>query len=143
MSGFLGRFEYQLDDKGRVSLPAAFRREAEDDAFVLMKADSPALTLLPASTWADVKRRLIEYRKSSAEARSVVRRLSANAVDVKPDKQGRILIPGWLKDEAGLDGTVLLIGALDRIEIWNPERFQASLRVGDEEFERFAPQIFG
>ena len=143
MSGFLGRFEYQLDDKGRVSLPAAFRREAQDDAFVLLRADSPALTLIPASTWAEVRARLLEYRKKSAAAKSVVRRLAANAVDVKPDKQGRILIPSWLQEEAGLDGAALLVGALDRIEIWNPERFQASLRVGDEEFERFAPQIFG
>ena len=143
MGGFLGRFEYQLDDKGRVSLPAAFRRATESESFVLLRADSEALTLLPASTWAEVQARLLEYRKSSGAAKSVVRRLAASSVEVKPDKQGRILIPSWLQEEAGLDGAVLLVGALDRIEIWNPERFKASLREGDEEFERFAPQIFG
>ncbi len=143
MGGFLGRFEYQLDDKSRVSLPAAFRRVAGDDSFVLLKDHSEALTLIPATTWTEVQKRLLEYRKSSRAAGAVVRRLVASAVEVRPDKQGRILIPTWLKEEAELDGAVLLVGALDRIEIWNPERFQVSLREGDEEFERYAPQIFG
>jgi MraZ protein len=61
---------------------------------------------------------------------------------VAPDSQGRILVPGWLKEAAELEGQVLLVGAIDRIEIWNPKRFEADVGAGAKGFERFAPQIF-
>ncbi len=143
MSGFLGRYEYQLDEKGRVSLPAPFRREADGERFVLLQWESPALTLYPESAWQDVKTRLIEFRRHQPSARDYVRWITSNAVEVTPDKQGRILIPAWLQKSAALDGRVLLIGAIDRIELWNPDTFKKVTRDREGEFEHFAPQIFG
>lgn len=144
MSGFLGRYEYTLDDKGRISLPAAFRRQAEGESFVLLQWQSPALTLFPTSAWSEVSRRLLEFRRSSPEAQDQVLWITANAVDATPDKQGRILVPSWLKEAAGLEGPVLVIGALDRIELWNPARFAERARAAaGPEFDRFALKIFG
>jgi MraZ protein len=143
VSNFLGRFEYQLDDKGRVSLPAAFRRGAEDGRFVLLQWEEPYLTLYPEAAWLQVQERLLQFRRSQKDGGAHVRRITSSAVEIMPDKQGRILIPSWLQQAAGLDGTVLMIGAIDRIEIWNPGIFAGAVPDSSDGFEHFAPQIFG
>jgi len=143
VSGFLGRYEYQMDGKGRVSLPAAFRREADGEAFVLLQWERPYLTLFPEGEWGRFRERLLEFRKTGKSAAHHVRDILANAAEVSPDKQGRILIPAWLQEAANLDGTVLLQGNLDRIEIWDPKRYQETVKERDDEaYDRFAHQIF-
>ena len=143
MSGFLGRYEFQMDEKGRVSLPAAFRREAGGERFILLQWEKPYLTLFPEEAWADVQKRLLEFRKTDSSAWNYVREITANAVEVSPDKQGRILIPAWLQEAASLQGTVVLSGVIDRVEIWNPEEFQRAIQEEAEESQRFRHQIFG
>ena len=143
MSGFLGRYDYQMDGKGRVSLPSAFRRGADGERFVLLQWQPPALTLLPNSAWSDLPARLIEYRKSSVSARHEVMAIVSKAIEVKPDKQGRILIPSWLQEAASLEGQVLMIGNIDRIEIWNPEAFDVVMKQPTDGLNQFATQIFG
>jgi len=64
-------------------------------------------------------------------------------VEVSPDKQGRILIPAWLQEAASLEGSVLLNGNIDRVEIWNPGKYRESVEDRAEDFQRFAHQIFG
>ncbi|MBI4519454.1 MAG: cell division/cell wall cluster transcriptional repressor MraZ [Gemmatimonadetes bacterium] len=142
MHSFLGRYEYQLDPKGRVSLPAAFRREAAEERFVLAQVHAPALTLYPQSTWEGVVERLLELKRRQPEARDYVVWVASSAVEVVPDKQGRILIPAWMHEAAKLDGRVLLVGALDRIELWTPALFETSVREGARRFEQFTAQIF-
>lgn len=139
---FLGSYTYQLDDKGRVSLPAAFRREAGDQRFIMVQAYRPSLALYPESEWAGVQDRLKELVRHQPDARLWVLSVMANAVEAVPDGQGRILIPTRLQEAAELNGQVLLVGALDKIELWNPERFEEAMREGAGKFERFAPQIF-
>lgn len=144
MSGFLGRYEYQMDGKGRVSLPAAFRRQVDGDRFVLLQWEEPYLTLFPEGEWALYRERLLEFRRSGKAAAHHVREILANAAEVSPDGQGRILVPARLQAAAGLEGTVLLHGNLDRIEIWDPERYaEAAAERDDEAFDRFAHQVFG
>ncbi len=133
-----------MDGKGRVSLPAAFRQEADDDRFVLLQWEEPYLTLFPESEWSRFRERLLEYRKSGRGAAHHVREIMANAAEVSPDRQGRILIPAWLQEAADLDGTILLNGNIDRIEIWSPETYETVMATrDDEEFGRFARQVFG
>jgi transcriptional regulator MraZ len=139
---FLGSYHYQLDDKGRVSLPAAFRREAADQSFVLIQAYPPALSLYPQGEWLQVEDRMRDLMKHSPEARMYVLSLMASAVEVELDSQGRILIPGRLKEAAELDGPVLLIGAIDKVELWNPAHFQKALVEDARNFTQFAPKIF-
>lgn len=142
MSGFLGRYEYQLDAKGRVSLPAAFRRETEDSRFVLLQVHRPALTLYPQSAWAEVEERLLDLKRRKPDARGYVLSMTSSALEVEPDKQGRILIPAWLQEAASLEGSVLLVGAINQIEIWNPADFRTAMEEGEDEMEKFTPQIF-
>ena len=121
MNGFVGQYEHQMDEKGRVSLPSAFRREAEGDHYVLLQWEPSYLTLFPEAKWADVQERLLEYRRSEPQAWNRVRMIVSNAAEVSPDKQGRILVPAGLQQAAGLSGAVLLSGNLDRVELWNPD----------------------
>lgn len=143
VSAFLGRYDYQMDEKGRVSLPAAFRREAEGEAFVLMQWEKPGLTLFPPETWKKVEERLLEYRRSDPSSWGYIREITASAVEVSPDKQGRILIPAPLQQAANLEGTVVLTGGLDRVEIWNPEEFRKAIRKEAEDSQGFRHKIFG
>jgi MraZ protein len=142
--GFLGRFEYQMDEKGRVSLPSAFRRGEEADRFVLIQWEPPYLTLFPSTVWADVEQRMVTYRKSDDEAWQHVRDMLGTAAHVAPDKQGRILVPPALKAAANLEGTVLLNGIIDRIEIWNPEDYRMRAAKAPTAAQKaFARQVFG
>jgi len=140
---FLGSYTYQLDDKGRVSLPAAFRHAAADQRFVLIQVHAPALALYPESEWVKVEERLQEMLQRRPESRLFVLNLLANAVEVSPDGQGRILIPATMREAGNLDGQVQMIGAIDRIEIWNPADFTKSAETDESEFRSFVPQIFG
>jgi MraZ protein len=143
VSGFLGRYDYQMDEKGRVSLPAAFRKEAEGGRFILIQWEKPYLTLFPEEVWAKVQERLLEYRRADPGAGNYIREITANALEVSPDKQGRILIPAWLQEAASLKGTVVLNGVIDRVEIWDPEEFQKVIQERAEESQTFRHQIFG
>ena len=146
MTGFLGRYEYQLDPKGRVSLPADFRRQADGSRFVLLRWKPDHLTLFPLETWSGMQARILEQRRAQPQAAHHLRRITSQAVNVEPDRQGRILVPLWLKDAVGLEGTVLVTGNVDRIEIWDPVTFDTATAEADDpgqEVEGLTHEIFG
>lgn len=126
MSGYLGSFQHQIDEKGRLSLPAQFRRESGEQTLVLVHVFPDSLTLYPQEAWKQVEERLRGMMRSSPQARAHVLRVTANAVEVSPDKQGRILVPQRMQDAVGITGPTLVVGALDYIELWSPERFHAT-----------------
>ena len=143
MNGFVGQYEHQMDEKGRVSLPSAFRREADSGRFVLLQWEKPYLTLFPESKWASVQERLLEYRRNDPKAWNQVRHIVSNAVEVSPDKQGRILVPTGLQEAAALSTTVLLSGNLDRVELWDPSRYAEAVGQDTGSLEQFAHKLFG
>jgi len=143
VNGFVGQYEHQMDEKGRVSLPSAFRREADSGCFVLLQWEKPYLTLFPESKWASVQERLLEYRRNDPQAWNQVRHIVSNAVEVSPDKQGRILVPAVLQEAAGLTHTVLLSGNLDRVELWDPTRYAEAVEQDVGNLEQFAHKLFG
>jgi MraZ protein len=143
VSGFLGSYRHQVDEKGRLSLPAPFRRDADDGPLVLVQAQAEALTLYPGGTWRGVEERLLELLRRQPEARPHVLAITAGAAEVVPDKQGRILIPQRLLAAAGVGDAALLIGVIDRIEVWDPARFEQTIAGRSGEFDRFTAQIFG
>lgn len=143
MSGYLGSYLHQVDDKGRLNLPASFRRDTSERPLVLVHAFPDALTLYPEPAWTEVERRLRELLRLQPQSRSYVLGVTANAVEVTPDRQGRILVPARLQDAVGIAGPVLVVGALDRIELWNPDRFAATIQMPVPEAERLTHQVFG
>ncbi|HKK28149.1 MAG TPA: division/cell wall cluster transcriptional repressor MraZ [Gemmatimonadota bacterium] len=141
MGGFLGSYRHSLDAKGRVSLPAPFRHGSDAEGFVLVRAHPDALTLYPDDRWEEVAADLAELRRRRPQKRHMVLQLTANAHRIVPDAQGRMLIPERLREEVGLDDEALIVGALDRIEIWQPERFD-ELTASGEEFDELTASIF-
>jgi MraZ protein len=132
-----------MDQKGRVSLPSAFRREADGDRFVLLQWESRYLTLFPEAKWQDVQQELLKFRRADPAAWNQVRLVIGQAGEVSPDKQGRILVPAALQDAANLSGTVLLIGNLDRVELWDPATYGELVKEQAGDFQHFAHQLFG
>jgi MraZ protein len=143
MNGFVGQYEHQMDPKGRVSLPSAFRREADGDRFVLLQWEPRYLTLFPEEKWLDVQKNLLEFRRTNPSAWNQVRLIIAKAVEVSPDKQGRILVPAALQADATLSGTVLLSGNLDRVELWDPATYREVVADQAGELQDFAHRLFG
>jgi len=143
MTGFLGSFQHTIDEKGRLSLPAPFRREGQAQPFVLVHVFPDALTLYPQAAWAEVEGRLREVLRLQPQARPWVLRVTANACEVVPDRAGRILVPQRLQEAVGIAGTALVVGAIDRIELWDPARFSAATEAPVPDAGRFLHQIFG
>jgi MraZ protein len=138
VAGFLGRFLHQLDPKGRIALPAQFRRGRESDSFVLIRTQPEALTLYPDDAWARVQEELLDSVRRQPEHRHKVLRITADAVEVVPDKQGRILIPERMREAAGLTTEAWVVGAINKIQIWDPARFETATsdEAGDDAFDR-------
>jgi MraZ protein len=139
---FLGSYQHQLDDKGRVSLPAAFRREAADQRFILAQPYPPALALYPEVEWGEVEQRLSELMARGEEERMYVLSVVSTVTEVSPDAQGRILVPTRLQELAGLQGSVLLVGAISKVELWSPEKFQAAMEARSGKFDQYTHQLF-
>ncbi|NJD11212.1 MAG: division/cell wall cluster transcriptional repressor MraZ [Gemmatimonadetes bacterium] len=138
---FLGRYLHQLDEKGRLSLPAPYRRESADQRFILVQPYPPALALYPEVEWVGVEERLQDMMRDP-QGRLWVLRVLANATEVVPDAQGRILIPQTLREAARLDNQALLVGAINKVELWNPELFEAETQVDATKFEGQVTNIF-
>lgn len=123
---FVGRFEHQLDDKGRVVLPAAFRKPLASGAYVAQGLDG-CLNVWEASDYEREAREMVDRVKRGELDRNVLRVTAANAAAVSPDAQGRIAIPGHLRDYGHLRDdrtTVVVIGAIDHIELWSAAAWQ-------------------
>ena len=127
---FVGTFEHSLDDKGRVVLPSTFRDRLAVKGF-LSQFDR-CLGLWTEEGFADVARRLTERIRAGEAPQDAMRAFAANAHEVRPDSQGRITIPQRLRDFAGLERDAVVIGAIDRVEIWDAARWADQADQADE-----------
>lgn len=121
---FAGSFECRMDRQGRVAIPSAFRRKIEDagDAFVLTFFDD-AIAGYPRAAWASLENQVLALPAFSKKARALSRVLASRAHESRLDGQGRILVPPALRKLASLDRDVVIIGAMDRFEIWPAEKW--------------------
>jgi MraZ protein len=127
---FLGEHQHSLDAKGRVILPARFRDQLEGGA-VMAKALDGCLAVYPAAEFQRVADNARELAQRGAAERQAARALFAGAVEITPDKQGRVAVPQHLRDFAGLTRDVIVAGMYHRIEIWDSQRFREQDREGD------------
>ena len=128
---FRGRFEHSVDTKGRLSIPSGFRveiqRRSEKDPVLTNYGDH--LALFPADVWEQKESDLLELSDYDTEAQDFQRYVVGDANDCPIDAQGRILVPSLLRKEAELESKVIIAGVLNKIEIWNPERFDEKKRM--------------
>jgi MraZ protein len=119
---FFGRYEHSLDDKGRVILPAKFRNAFERGGYLTQYQDG-CLSLWTPDEFEQQMEAMQERASTGRSERNLARLWASTSHEVEVDRQGRMAIPGHLREFAALDGDVLVHGAIDRIELWNPERW--------------------
>ena len=127
----IGRYDYALDAKNRLNFPARFRAEMGETFVVTCWLDG-CLVAFPASKWEDMAAQLENC--NLADARAVQHKLFPNAIEVTPDKQGRIQLPAKLREYAGLDHDVTIIGSRSFAEIWKTEAWNDNQATSDEDF---------
>lgn len=120
----MGEYNHTLDAKGRVNFPAKLRDNL-GDTFVLTKGLDNCLFVYSQDEWEILSRRTSELPLN--KSRDLQRFFFAGAAEVEVDKQGRIIIPQHLREHAGLEKEITIIGASTRAEIWNKERWIESL----------------
>jgi MraZ protein len=130
---FLGMHHPRLDDKGRLVLPAKYR-EALVDGVVLSKGQDRALVLWPAKEFAAYAERLNEASRNDANVRAYTRVFFSGASDESPDRQGRVTIPPALREYAGLERDVVIVGAGPTCEIWAPTAWDTYMTTSEPKF---------
>ncbi|MDP3968653.1 MAG: division/cell wall cluster transcriptional repressor MraZ [Nocardioides sp.] len=131
---FFGTYTPRLDDKGRLFLPAKFRDELAE-GLVVTRGQERCLYVWSMEEFGKLTERLREAPVTNRGARDYVRMFFAGASDETPDKQGRITIPPMLRDYASLEKDCIVIGAMNRVEIWDAASWQ---RYSDEQEQAFA-----
>jgi MraZ protein len=141
LDSYSGSYLHTLDAKGRISIPSEMRK-ASGDVFVLTRGFEECLNLYPVEEWELVERELRALRTTSKEARYYVRMMMSTVRRVVVDGHGRVTIPQWHRDFAGLEGEVLVNGVLEHIEIWNPKRYEEYAEEHEESYEDVAEDVW-
>lgn len=144
MASFKGQAEYSVDSKGRIAIPARMRNALNPEAnnsFTITRGFEQCILLFPLDEWARREAEIARLNTYRSEARSFVRTIMRWADEVTLDGQGRIVIPKNLIRFAGLRSEALIIGVLDRIEIWKPKTFAAQAEQ-EAEYSDVAERIF-
>lgn len=131
---FVGVYERQLDERGRVALPSSFRGDLGDRCYLFF-GDDGCVSIRSESAFEAQALELIDQVKNGDASRARQRAFSSSAVHATIDRQGRITLEPRLREHAGIDAhrSVTVLGSLDHIEIWDPEKFALTEAVGQSE----------
>jgi len=137
---FMGEFLHTIDSKGRLIIPAKFR-DALGDKFIATKGLDNCLFLYPESEWLILEEKLKKLPFSQPNARSFVRFFYSGAAECEFDKQGRILLPANLREYAALEKDVVVVGVMNRIEIWDSQRWNDYSAQAQDNYEQAAESL--
>ncbi len=140
-SVFTGEYRHTLDLKGRLAVPSKFRAQLDGGAVVSRWIDG-CLAIHTRSGWAALADKVAALPVTDASARLFGRSVFAGATEADLDRQGRVLLPGYLREGLGLDTDVIVLGARDHAEIWAPATWAEYRRAMDDP-ETFAQAIQG
>jgi MraZ protein len=138
MIGFLGEFEATLDVKGRFLLPAGFKKqlpEEDTNKFVINRGFEKCLTLYPLKSWEPLFAEISKHNDFDPKVREFRRYFLNGATFVEPDSAGRLLVPPNLKLYADLQKDIVLVAAVNKIEIWDSNKYK-------QLFDSFSPDAF-
>jgi MraZ protein len=130
---FMGTYTPKLDEKGRLILPAKFR-DRLSEGLVVTQGQEKCLDVFPSDVFMEEANRARAKGMTSRSGRDQIRMLFASAEEVVPDKQGRIPIAVPLREYAAISRDVIVIGAMDRVEIWEPSRWRDYNATAQENF---------
>lgn len=137
---FLGTHSPRLDDKGRLVLPAKYR-DGLAAGLVFTKGQERSIVVWPAQEFAEYAERLSVASRSDSAVRAYLRVLFSGATDEIPDKQGRVMIPAPLREYAGLDREVIVVGNGTTLEIWNAESWSTYLASQEDNFSDLSEEV--
>lgn len=136
---FLGQYQHSLDNKGRLTIPARYRELLSEGAYITQGFDRN-LMVMTASAFHAISVRVNQESVTDPAARSLRRLFFSRGERVEVDRAGRILIPQFLRDAAGLEGEAVIVGSGDYFEIWSPAIWNeqsAQLEDADANAQRF------
>lgn len=120
---FIGEYNHTIDAKGRMAVPIKMRGKLSDGAVVTRGVDT-CLFIYPKIEWDTLAAKLANLPLTDTKARAFVRLMLSGAMDVEFDKQGRILLPAYLRSYAGLKKEAIIVGLYNRLEIWDDKKWQ-------------------
>ena|ERR1700730_5054603 len=138
MIGFLGEYEATIDSKGRFLLPAGFKKQLPEKGgsqFVINRGFEKCLSLYPMKSWEPIFEDISKLNDFDPKVREFRRYFLNGATLMDLDSAGRLLIPQNLKEHAGLEKDIVLVSAVNKIEIWDKTKYQ-------QFFESFSPEAF-
>ena len=138
---FTGEYRHTVDDKGRLAVPARFRAQLAGGAVISRWIDG-CLAIHDQAGWDALSARVAALPITDGAARLFQRQIFAGAFDAELDRQGRVLIPAYLRDETGLAGEAVVAGVRDHAEIWAPAKW-TDYRAAMDDPKRFADAIAG
>jgi len=121
---FLGEYDHSIDQKGRIAIPARLRDSFEQGA-VLSRGFEKCIMVYPLAEWNRVAEKLAALPATQSKVRRINRSTFSSAFQQELDRQGRVLIPPQLRDYAGINGDVVVVGANTYLEIWSKEEWAA------------------
>ncbi len=137
---FIGEYKHNLDEKGRMAVPKKFREELKGGAVITRGLDN-CLFLYTKKEWEKLAEKLASLPFSQAKSRAFSRLMLAGAMDVEVDKQGRIVLPEYLRTFAGLKKTAVVAGLYNRLEIWDQEKWVEYTTKTEKESNEIAEQM--
>lgn len=137
---FIGTYEHSIDDKGRLIIPSRFR-EGLGERFVMTKGLDSCLYIFPMAEWEEQRNYLRSLPMSRSSARAYTRLFFAGACEAELDKQGRVVIPPTLREYAGLERDVVVIGVDTRVEVWSRAVWEEYSRKAEESYEEIAERL--
>ena len=123
----MGEYNHTIDVKGRLIVPTKFREQL-GEAFVIAKGNDGCLAIYTNEAWETFMKK-IQALPANKDIRTYVRAIAGSAVAVETDKQGRVLVPGNLREYAGLEKDVVLAGVIDKVEVWDKERWNSQTDI--------------
>jgi MraZ protein len=137
---FIGEYSHNLDDKGRLAVPIKFRRDLAKGAVVTRGLDN-CLFLYTKSEWEKLAEKLAALPISQANSRAFARLMLAGAMDVPMDKQGRVILPEYLRNFAGIKKATIIAGLYNRLELWDEARWQSYKNSTEKESSEIAERM--
>ena len=139
---FIGEYAHNIDDKGRLAIPAKFRLSLKNGAVVTKGLDN-CLFLYPKKEWQDIAGKIAALPFNKSNDRALARHFLAGAMEVDFDSQGRINLPEYLRSFAGLRKKVVVAGLYNRLEVWNESAWQTYRQATEKESNTIAEALEG
>ncbi len=146
MPGFSGKYYCSVDSKGRVMIPARFRAILQNNyssnkIYVTNAYFDKCLLLYPIEEWQRLEEKVRSLPQNKRSVKTFRRTVIASAHECELDRQGRLLIPSALREDADINGELVVVGQIEKIEIWNRQKWNEAIDISEEDREAFEAEL--